>query len=104
MHESEYLDILPECRDVGVYDASLGHKINHSFAPNCRWETAVHPTFGRIPRIVTLMDLEAGSELTCHYMINMEEASASDDHQWYMQLWEQFSATEAATTAQAQAE
>ena len=51
-----------------------------------------HPTFGRIPRVVTLKDMKAGTELTCHYMICMEEASAPDAKMtWYVDLWDKFS-------------
>ena len=85
------MDILPECVSLEAYNATLGHKINHSFEPNCKWDVVVHPVFGRIPRIVTLMDLEVGTELTCHYMINMEEAANLEDHKWYVDLWEDFS-------------
>lgn len=85
------MDIPPECKDLEVYNATLGHKINHSFAPNCRWDVMEHPAFGRIPRVVTLIDLKAGTELTCHYMINMEEAAEIEGHQWYLDLWDKFS-------------
>ena len=32
-----YIDLPLEVgRDTGLYRASLGHKVNHSFTPNCR--------------------------------------------------------------------
>ena len=40
-----------------------------------RWGVIEHPTFGRVPRVVTIKDLKAGQELSCHYMIDMEEAA-----------------------------
>ena len=40
-----------------------------------RWGTIEHPTFGRVPRVVTMKDLKAGQELSIHYMIDMEEAA-----------------------------
>ena len=61
---------------------------------NYRYGTIEHPTFGRVPRIVTLKKLKAGTEITCHYMICMEEATGSDcseDMKWYVDLWEEFS-------------
>ena len=85
------MDILPECVSLNNYRASLGHKLNHSFQPNCKWDTILHPTFGRIPAIKTLMDLKAGTELTCHYMIDMGEAATVDALQWYVDLWDKFS-------------
>ena len=37
------------------------------------------------------MDLKAGTELTCHYMIDMGEAATVDSLQWYVDLWDKFS-------------
>ena len=70
------------------YRASLGHKINHSFAPNCRWDVVQHPVFGRIPRIVALVDIQKDQELTCHYMIDMQEAGANPNLTWYLEQWD----------------
>jgi len=92
-NDREYLDIPPECVSLKNYRASLGHKINHSFQPNCIWDQIIHPTFGRIPSIITLMDLKAGTELTCHYMIDMQEASGIDHLQWYVDLWEKMTSS-----------
>ena len=80
------------------YRASLGHKINHSFQPNCKWDQIIHPTFGRIPSVITLMDLKAGTELTCHYMIDMQEASGIDHLKWYVDLWEELTSSQDNTT------
>ena len=66
-----------------------------------RWGTMEHPTFGRVPRVVTLKDMKAGTELTCHYMICMEEASAPDAKMtWYVDLWDKFSRNLLATEAE----
>lgn len=98
---SDFMDIPPEYISLNKYRASLGHKINHSFDPNCRWGTMEHPTFGRVPRVVTLKDMKAGTELTCHYMICMEEASAPDAKMtWYVDLWDKFSRNLLATEAE----
>ena len=83
-HDREYLDIPEEVISLNNYRASLGHKINHSFQPNCKWDQMMHPTFGRIPSVITLLDLKAGTELTCHYMIDMQEAAGIDHLQWYL--------------------
>ena len=58
------MDIPPDFVSLNRYKASLAHKINHSFDPNCRWGVINHPTFGRVPRVVTMKDLKAG-EVTC---------------------------------------
>ena len=63
-----------------------------SFDKFFRWGTVEHPTFGRVPRVVTIKDLKAGTELTCHYMIDMEEAAdETTGCAWYVQLWDEFS-------------
>lgn len=77
------------------YRATLGHKINHSFRPNCKWDTCQHPVFGRIPRIVTLKDIQPGQELSCHYMIDLNEACQKEEMTWYMKAWEEESKLEA---------
>jgi hypothetical protein len=41
-----------------------------------------HPTFGRVPKVVTLFDLPAGTELSIHYMLDM--AAATDHIKWYV--------------------
>ncbi|TRY75439.1 hypothetical protein TCAL_09504 [Tigriopus californicus] len=85
--KSDYMDLPPEFISIENYRASLGHKINHSFAPNCAWDVVEHPVFGRIPRIVTLRDIEPNEELTCHYKIDMEEAVLRDNLAWYVAQW-----------------
>ena len=58
-----------------------------------RWDTIEHPTFGRVPRVVSLKEIKAGTELSIHYMINMEEAAKDENSHcyWYVELWEEFS-------------
>lgn len=85
--KSDYMDLPQEFISTENYRASLGHKINHSFAPNCAWDVVEHPVFGRIPRIVTLRDIEPYEELTCHYKIDMEEAVLHDNLAWYVAQW-----------------
>ena len=69
-----------------ILTMSIWHfcKINTNVKPSFdkffRWGTVEHPTFGRVPRVVTIKDLKAGTELTCHYMIDMEEAVECYDH------------------------
>ena len=66
--------------------------------PNCvsmifRWDTIEHPTFGRVPRVVSLKEIKAGTELSIHYMMNMEAAAEDENSHcyWYVELWEEFS-------------
>ena len=64
------------------YKASLAHKLNHSFKPNCSWANADHPCFGFVPIVVTIEGVKAGEELTIHYIMDMEDAP-----DWYMDCW-----------------
>ena len=43
--ESPYIDIPKECVDASSYCASLSHKANHGFKPNCRYVPADHPRY-----------------------------------------------------------
>ena len=58
-----------------------------------RWDTIEHPTFGRVPRVVSLKEIKADTELSIHYMINMEAAAKDENSHcyWYVELWEEFS-------------
>lgn len=58
-----------------------------------RWDTIEHPTFGRVPRVVSLKEIKAGTELSIHYMMNMEAAAKDENSHcyWYVELWEEFS-------------
>lgn len=60
-NDSDYMDIPPHYVSVENYRATLGHKINHSFTPNCGWETIQHPVFGKIPSVVALADVKKGT-------------------------------------------
>ncbi|QQP32541.1 SET domain containing (Lysine methyltransferase) 7, partial [Caligus rogercresseyi] len=88
--KSDYMDIPPGFENSRKYVASLGHKINHSFNPNCTWETIQHPVFGRVPKLVAIKDIPAGEEFTCHYRIDMEHAHIIDSLQWYVRAWEDY--------------
>jgi hypothetical protein len=44
------------------------------------------------------MDLKAGTELTCHYMIDMQEAAGIHYMQWYVDLWEECTSSGENTT------
>ena len=60
-HDSDYMDIPPHYVSLENYRATLAHKINHSFTPNCGWDTIEHPVFGKIPSVVALTDVQRGS-------------------------------------------
>ena len=79
-----YIDFPPDKADLGIYCASLGHKVggagtelstvlyctvlycvqvNHSFLPNCKFGSMWHPRWGRVRTVVTTKELEQGQEL-----------------------------------------
>ncbi len=92
------MDLPSPMEQIAHYRASLGHKINHSFRPNCRWSVCVHPVFGRVPAVVVLEEVPAGQELTCHYMIDMAEAGQDARLDWYVREWERESKEESRET------
>ena len=51
------LDIPDTCIETSVYNATLGHKANHSFTPNGTFDLFEHPRFGLISAISSLMDI-----------------------------------------------
>ena len=50
------------------YNATLGHKVNHSFEPNSEFVLfSAHPVLGTIMALAAIEDLEADQELTVNY-------------------------------------
>jgi len=78
-----HMDIPPKYHSYENYRASVGHKLNHSFTPNCAWANADHPCFGYVPSIITLAEVRKEEELTIHYMMDMEDAP-----EWYLDCWD----------------
>jgi hypothetical protein len=67
-HEEDfYIDIPPGQADLWVYCASLGHKVNHSFIPNCQFGTMHHPRWGRVRTVTTIRPVGEGEELLVDY-------------------------------------
>ena len=52
---------------VKRYKASLAHKANHSFTPNCRFTLFDHPRFGPVPAVITTKEVCRDDELTVSY-------------------------------------
>ncbi len=80
---SPFMDVPRACTDVSRYCATLGHKANHSFRPNCCYVVVDHPRFGRIPALKTLQAVERDEELFAHYKYDMALAPV-----WYQVAWE----------------
>ena len=85
-NNSPYIDIPNSCIEKSAYCASLAHKANHSFNPNCQYVPVEHPRFGRIPGLKTIKAVRKGEELFSHYKYDMVLAP-----NWYVEAWEYFS-------------
>ena len=79
----ERMDIPESLRNINLYCATLAHKINHSFKPNCKFGRYHHPIFGTIPCVSTLQFIPMGSELFTYYNYPLDDCP-----QWYTDLWE----------------
>ena len=59
-NDTYYIDLPLEVgRDTSLYRASLGHKVNHSFRPNCCYRRMQHPRWGEIVGIFSSRDIKA---------------------------------------------
>ena len=100
-----YIDLPLEVgRDTGLYRASLGHKVNHSFTPNCRccrsaetddfirdfewycrYRQMQHPRWGEIVGIFTTRTVKENEEFLCNYGYDIDTHLVPD---WYRAAWE----------------
>ena len=86
------LDVPSQWSALSNYKASLGHKANHSFKPNCMYDLFYHPRFGQIKCIRTLRKLDCGEELTCCYDYNHQKTdSTADLPDWYLTEFKKWS-------------
>ena len=85
--ENTSVDVPPEWASTEKYSASLGHKVNHSFTPNARFEPFIHPRFGTIKCIRAVNPVRAGEEITCHYDYHVfDEDGELAAPAWYKEL------------------
>jgi len=83
--KSSYLDVPPEYVSTENYNASLAHKANHSFSPNCDFIRFYHPRYcGQSLAIRTSRDIFCGEEFTVNYKYDTNDAP-----EWYAQLCSQ---------------
>jgi len=80
--KSDFLDIPEDCISTENYCASLAHKANHSFSPNCEFIRFYHPRYcGQSLAIRTMRDILSGEEFTVHYKYDIDDAPS-----WFLQL------------------
>ena len=85
LDEEVVIDVPQIWSSTDRYCASLGHKANHSSTPNCKYDCFVHPRFGPIKCIRTLVPVSAGEELTCDYGYHhkLPGSDADDLPSWF---------------------
>ena len=80
---SPSLDILPNAWSYKDYKASLGHKVNHSWQPNCQYAKLYHPVFGHTAMgIRTIRQVHRGEELSTNYRYDVDACP-----EWYYKLY-----------------
>jgi len=93
---AKHMDIPSRYHSSQDYSATLAHKLNHRFSPNCLWDNAEHPVHGLVPAVRTMVAVSAGEELTIHYQLDMERAP-----DWYADEWEKHSCASPTFSGQA---
>ncbi|MBN3298336.1 SETD7 methyltransferase, partial [Amia calva] len=94
LDEDTVIDIPEPFSNIKKYCASLGHKANHSFTPNCKYDPYVHPRFGAIKCIRTIRAVERDEELTVAYGYDHTPSGKSGPEapDWYKQELQAFQA------------
>ena len=95
--ENLCIDIPPDVgNDVTKYNATLAHKVNHSFEPNSEFVLfSAHPVFGTIMAVTALEDMEADVEVTVNYGYNY--TAEPDQPEWFKHLWLEYYGNESET-------
>lgn len=81
----ERIDLPGDLIYTNNYCATLGHKMNHSFQPNCTEWFVDHPRFGIIPCAKATRPIAAGEEFFLHYGYDPLGCPP-----WYKEALEQF--------------
>lgn len=76
------IDVPLDLNSLSDYCASLGHKANHSFTPNSKYDKCEHPRFGKIKCIRTIKPVAPYEELTVEYGYDHSKLD-TDAPQWY---------------------
>eukprot|EP00112_Aurelia_sp_Birch-Aquarium-sp1_P009408 Seg2069.1 transcript_id=Seg2069.1/GoldUCD/mRNA.D3Y31 product="Histone-lysine N-methyltransferase SETD7" protein_id=Seg2069.1/GoldUCD/D3Y31 len=92
LDDNTVIDVPEEFSNTSDYCASLGHKANHSFDPNAKYDLFDHPRFGRIKCIRTIRPVKGGEELTVEYGYDHNGLGPNnpDAPQWYKDQYERF--------------
>lgn len=82
LNDELVIDVPTPWCDTSHYCATLGHKANHSFEPNCKYDRFNHPRFGEIKCIRTIKEVYPGDELTVAYGYDHEKLDSEAPY-WY---------------------
>jgi len=84
------IDLPPDLgNDVNKYNATLGHKVNHSFAPSSEFVLfSAHPVLGTIMSLAAIQDIKQHEEITVNYGYNY--TADPDQPKWFVQQWMDF--------------
>ena len=77
------VDIIEKYHPYSNYCASLAHKTNHSFIPNCEFSEFNHPRWGLVPCIQAMHDIAEGEEIFVWYGYDLDYCP-----DWYLLAWE----------------
>ncbi|XP_062249417.1 histone-lysine N-methyltransferase SETD7 isoform X1 [Platichthys flesus] len=102
LDEDTVIDVPQPLDQTERYCASLGHKANHSFTPNCKYDPFVHPRFGPIKCIRTLRAVQKDEELTVAYGYDhgLTGTNGPEAPDWYKQQLEVFQQRQVAAPGQ----
>ncbi|XP_012689857.2 histone-lysine N-methyltransferase SETD7 isoform X1 [Clupea harengus] len=92
LDEETVIDVPKPFNQTETYCASLGHKANHSFSPNCKYDPFVHPRFGLIKSIRTIRGVQKDEELTVAYGYDHKPSGKSElpAPDWYTKELREF--------------
>ncbi|XP_077388837.1 histone-lysine N-methyltransferase SETD7 [Festucalex cinctus] len=101
LDEDTVIDVPQPFDQTERYCATLGHKANHSFIPNCKYDMFVHPRFGSIKCIRTIKAVQKDEELTVAYGYEHEVTGKNGPEapDWYKQELHVFQHGQALPTA-----
>ena len=84
------IDLPPELgTDLNKYNATLGHKVNHSFEPNTEFHIfSVHPVLGTTKMLEAVENINAVTELTVDY--GYGTAKSPPKPSWYIKQLQEY--------------
>jgi len=76
------MDIPNGYHKISQYCATLAHKANHTFSPNCEWTLYEHPRFGLIRSLTARIPIKKDEEILVNYQMCLAKSP-----EWYRCVW-----------------